>query len=233
MKTLKTRSFFRIWAVLILFTATSAHAVDPYLPPKSIPPTLLAKPHAVGSDAWKQEIGTMIRLQTHADAKEVKAAADERIMTPEMIALTTDPALVREKFPALYHLLDRAGKTTFGIGETVKDYWNMPRPYLADKRVKPLIEPHTNPSYPSGHTAAGYVWAHLLSLLLPEESDEFYRHAERIARHRVLVGMHYPNDLDGGRQLALLVVGGLLQNSEFQKELQAAREEQVVKRVVK
>jgi len=38
-----------------------------------------------------------------------------------------------------------------------------------------------------------------------------------------LVGEHFPSDIRAGKRLSLLIVGGLLQNSEFQKDFQVAK----------
>jgi hypothetical protein len=35
--------------------------------------------------------------------------------------------------------------------------------------------------------------------------------------------MHYPQDIKGGQQMALLIVGALMQNDEFKKDFDAAK----------
>lgn len=64
-----------------------------------------------------------------------------------------------------------------------------------------------------------------MSLLIPEKTANFDRKAESIAQHRVLVGMHFPHDIEGGKQLSLLIMGGLLQNHGFMIDLQKAQKE--------
>ena len=142
-----------------------------------------------------------------------------------MMTLAVDPKLTRTEYPAVYALLDRVSETSHEVCDQAKNYWHTERPYVADSRIKALIEPHRNPSYPSGHTVSAYTLAHVLTLLMPEKTAAFYGRAEQVAQHRVLVGMHFPNDLDGGRQLALLISGTMLQKPDFQKDLKAAQQE--------
>ena len=59
-----------------------------------------------------------------------------------------------------------------------------------------------SPSYPSGHTAQAYWIAYHLSDDFPVFSSHFFSLAERVAQSRVDRGVHFPSDLDGGRQLA-------------------------------
>jgi hypothetical protein len=37
--------------------------------------------------------------------------------------------------------------------------------------------------------------------------------------------MHFPHDIEGGKKLALLILGGLTQNSDFQQDLLKAKKE--------
>jgi acid phosphatase (class A) len=146
-------------------------------------------------------------------------------MSPEMMTLVVSPTLTRAAYPALYRVLDRIGDTAGPVNGTAKTYWNTKRPYLSDARIKSLIPATDSPAYPSGHSAGSYVWAHALGLLLPQYREQFYARAEEIAQHRVLVGLHYPHDVNGGKLQAMLIMGALLQNSSFLKEMDAAKAE--------
>lgn len=207
------------------FSPSFAKGVDPYFAKDSIPPSFLTKPLAPQSKEWNEEVDGIIALQRNYDEKEVAKAIDEKEITTESMLTAIEPGITREKFPLTYNLLDRAIKTSRGIGSNAKDFWGTKRPYIADKRVKSLIGEHDTPSYPSGHTVRSYSLAYAASLLFPDKQDAFLARAKEIAEHRVLIGMHYPHDLQGGREMALLVVGGLLQNKEFMHDVEAARKE--------
>jgi acid phosphatase (class A) len=49
--------------------------------------------------------------------------------------------------------------------------------------------------------------------------------ADVIAQHRIEAGVHYPNDVEGGRLLAMLIVGALSENEDFQDDVENAKKE--------
>jgi hypothetical protein len=56
-------------------------------------------------------------------------------------------------------------------------------------------------------------------LLYPKKYQKLKEIANDIAWHRVLIGMHFPHDIEGGKKLALVIVGSMLENKEFQQDL--------------
>ena len=88
-----------------------------------------------------------------------------------------------------------------------------------------LISPSKGYAYPSGHTTGSYIYAHILGMIYPKKYAKLKEIAEEIAQHRILVGMHFPHDIEGGKKLALLILGGLTQNNNFQQDLTKAKEE--------
>ncbi|MCC7146479.1 MAG: phosphatase PAP2 family protein [Phycisphaeraceae bacterium] len=221
----------RLSPFLLVLLCSCAAAVAPappsvnYFDPATLPPTLLTPPPAVGSPAWNAEIDQMVALQTNPDPAELKIAREERTLSPEMLILPVVPQITRAHCPLTYSLLERVNVTTQAVTSLAKDYYHTRRPYLMSPQVKPLIDPHDNPSFPSGHTSGGYVWAYVMGMLVEDKRADFLSQAESFAQHRVLVGMHYPADVRGGREVALLVVGALLQNPQFQNDLAKARQE--------
>jgi acid phosphatase (class A) len=131
-----------------------------------------------------------------------------------------------EKFPKTFALLNHVYTDTLLITEADKKYWHTRRPYLTDHQVKLLIDPiDSSPAYPSGHTSSGRVMAEVLGMVVPEKLSALRDRAEMIAQDRIAAGVHYPSDIGAGRMLAMLIVGALLQNHDFQNDLAAAREE--------
>lgn len=214
--------------LLIFFAAyffCAQAQAESYLDVDAISPTLISRPLKVGSAEWKKEIEEILVLQKNADKEEIKEAEKQYHYSLEKLLKSVDEELTREDFPQTYELLDNVYDTSKSVNEEVKEYWNTKRPYQMDSRVKALIKTHSNPSYPSGHTCGAYTTARVMALLFPEKRDEFFASAEKIAQHRVLVGMHFPHDIRGGKELSLLIVGALLQNEEFLEDLADAKEE--------
>ncbi|NMD54381.1 MULTISPECIES: acid phosphatase [Tsukamurella] len=80
-------------------------------------------------------------------------------------------------------------------------------------------------SYPSGHTAWGYAEALVLATLLPELGPQVLARGADYGRHRVILGVHYPLDVIGGRILAQAAVSDALGDPRFAGQVAAARSE--------
>lgn len=222
---MRIRRLFPAVSLLALLAIALPACGEPYFPAASVPPTVLPPPPSVRGDIWLKDIEAMRDIQRTADPAEVEEARAERNYRPEMVVEFVDPGITREAYPALYAMLDRIDDTGSGISRQAKYYWNTRRPYVEEPGISALINAHSNPAYPSGHTTDSYLTAYVMGLLAPEKRAAFRARAEEISQHRVLVGMHYPHDLQGGRELASLVFGGLLQNPEFQSDLARVKEE--------
>jgi len=62
-------------------------------------------------------------------------------------------------------------------------------------------------------------------MLMPDKKEALLARAEEIAQHRVVVGMHFPHDVAGGKKLAELIVAELKKSPDFTKDLAAAKAE--------
>ncbi|PJM79234.1 acid phosphatase [Bifidobacterium scaligerum] len=66
-----------------------------------------------------------------------------------------------------------------------------------------------NSSYPSGHTTAAYSWGIALAGLLPELAPQIMARASEAGNNRIVLGVHYPLDIMGGR------IGASAQNGQY------------------
>lgn len=82
-----------------------------------------------------------------------------------------------------------------------KLYYNRARPYqVANINTLPSVSGNT-PSYPSGHAVQAFALAKRLTKQFPEKSNEINKLAEKIAKIRMIGGVHYPTDQKYSRQL--------------------------------
>ena len=197
-----------------------------YVQAQFLPPQLLPPPPAEGSAAWRSQIALVIQAQHKISLDDLAAMRAEQNLRVETITDTLGPSFNRQHLPKTFALLDRVMQDTGTISEADKKFWHTRRPYLTNARVKLYVDPiDASPAYPSGHTSGPRVLAEVLGMLEPEQLAALRARADAIARHRVEAGVHYPVDLEGGRLLAMLVIGALTANADFQDDLQAAREE--------
>ncbi len=79
------------------------------------------------------------------------------------------------------------------------------RPCDSGYQVRSPIVPSDKFSLPSGHTAAAFLMASLISHFYPSLSVLAYFWASAIGFSRVLLGVHYPSDIVVGALLGLCV----------------------------
>ena len=218
--------YLKIFALFfIYFLSIEKGFAEKYFGIDSISPSMIDAPFAMNSKVHKNEINQILILQKNIEPKELDLALFEKQLRPETVVQHINKSLTRKKFPNLYNLLDRVGDTSRNVTDGIKDYFKITRPYLVDENVQMFISPSKGYCYPSGHSTGAYIYGNVMSLLMPENTQKFLDYANQISWHRVQVGMHYPQDLIGGKQLATLLIGGLSQNQEFQADLKKARDE--------
>jgi len=111
-----------------------------------------------------------------------------------------------------------------------------PRPSQLSPSLMPPIDVPGHASYPSGHATESYLLAGILKEVMPAEasmqtdvndldSTPLRRLAQRVARNREVLGLHYPSDSKAGRYLGDQSVGLLKQCNSVQHLVPIARQE--------
>ncbi|WP_158035433.1 autotransporter domain-containing protein [Herbaspirillum camelliae] len=78
--------------------------------------------------------------------------------------------------------------------------------------VGPASDTRNSPSFPSGHTVAGYAFSLLFASMVPERYKEALTQASEFGNSRIVLGAHYPLDVIAGRILATHDLAHLLAN---------------------
>jgi len=105
-----------------------------------------------------------------------------------------------------------------GLGDVIislKDHYDRDRPSATAERygiewTGDDLSSAETPSYPSGHTIQAFVHAVLLGRKFPQHAKDFLSIAEMISQSRIDRGVHFPSDIDFGRQVAYLISRELL-----------------------
>ena len=59
--------------------------------------------------------------------------------------------------------------------------------------------------------------------MVPEQSAALFARGRLYGESRLIVGAHFPTDLDAGRRIGTAASAAMLQNAQFQADLRAAR----------
>lgn len=198
---------------------------EPYFSSNILQFDLIDPPLNRSSKEYKKELSQIIAIQSKIDLDELELSAQEKNFTALTLIKRANISANPKKNPQLFALLKNVTDTSISITDDFKNHFKTTRPYLADSRVKMLISPSKGYAYPSGHTTGSYIYAHVLGMIYPKKYSKLKEIAEEIAQHRVLVGMHFPHDIEGGKKLALLITGALTANNNFQQDLLKAKKE--------
>jgi len=198
---------------------------EPYFSSKLLQFDLIDLPINRSSKEYKKELSQIIAIQSNIDLDELELSAQEKNFTALTLIKRANISANPKKNPQLFALLKNVTDTSISVTDDFKNHFKTTRPYLADSRVKMLISPSKGYAYPSGHTTGSYIYAHVLGMIYPKKYSKLKEIAEEIAQHRVLVGMHFPHDIEGGKKLALLITGALTANNNFQQDLLKAKKE--------
>ena len=77
-------------------------------------------------------------------------------------------------------------------------------------------------SYPSGHTAAGWAWALVLSELSPERRDQLVARGIEYGKSRSICNVHWLSDVQASQIIGSAAVAQLHTDPVFRADLRAA-----------
>ena len=127
-------------------------------------------------------------------------------------------------------MLLRRSLTDLGLSTyAAKNHYSRARPFVWNK--EPICTPETKEflekdgSYPSGHTAAGWGWALILSEISPDETNAILARGLAFGESRNVCNAHWHSDVMQGRLVAAGTVARLHADPKFRADLEAARAE--------
>jgi acid phosphatase (class A) len=206
-----------------------------YLPTKELPNSLflIPPPPATGSAALTLDEEISRRSFALRDTPRwLLAASDADLHFPHAastFSCALNAPITDEDMPRLYMLLRRT-LTDMGISTyTAKNHYNRARPFLWNK--EPICTPkdqaflEKDGSYPSGHTAAGWGWALILSEISPDQTDAILSRGLAFGESRNACNAHWHSDVIQGRTMAAATLARLHAEPAFLADLEAARAE--------
>lgn len=198
-------------------------AEEVYLATEELDTTFFMAP-APSVEASRKEVAVVAALQEKRTAEQLALCMDDIKQSVFRFANVVGENFTTEKLPKATAFFHRVYRTESGFNKQGKNKWERPRPPLLDERVKP-IEKLDNFAYPSGHSAFAFITAIVLADIIPEKRAEIFNRAIEFGNNRVLGGMHFPSDVEAGRQMAAMVAVLMYKNPAFRKDLEEARAE--------
>jgi len=236
---MKSRSACLVYAALLLCCraglAQPPPAMVQYLSPGQVDSVaLLEPPPAAGSDAAAADLKAALAVQhtAHAEGTIERAEADAQASCARVADVLHPGAGSAAGLDFATHAALEASAAT----GAAKRYWHRARPYITSPDVEtPGGVGRANPpgaaeakvweytSYPSGHSAFGTACAIVLAQMVPEQRAALFARGRAYGQSRVIIGAHFPSDIEAGRLIGTVTAGFLLQNPQFQADLRAAR----------
>jgi acid phosphatase (class A) len=208
--------------------------VLPYLDGAALHWTALPPPPAADSLQDRRDVDA-VRAYQHVDAaRREQAEEDARWLYDRFEAALGQGPIHRDKRPALVTLLNRSLKQVGAPTFAAKDVYQRARPYqrlklaeVCGRRTDGMDDKDTErrTSYPSGHAAYGWAVGLVLARVAPDRAAELLARAQAYAESRVICGVHFPSDVEAGRQMATAVIAQLDQSPEFLKDVERAKAE--------
>lgn len=211
-----------------------------YLPRGQAPDAAVFIPPAPqpGSALEAADLDTWRRTRALEGSARWRIAAADAVLAPAAImadfacalGVRLDPATA----PSLARLITRAGQDGGGAAGRAKAIYKRPRPFVTQGGAMCLPEQRASLtqswSYPSGHATYGWVVGLLLSELAPDRGPALLARGRAYGDSRVVCGVHYPSDVEQGRNVASGVIAVLHSDPSFRADLDLARAEVAVAR---
>ena len=193
---------------------------------------LLPPPPDTGSLELDLDLDLSTVYQKVNESRKVKAIRDAILQFPlateafnPVIGMDINP----ETTPSLYRIMQKTcvdgGRST---GSTKRFYKRL-RPFMVNDL--PILTPweeeilRLDGSYPSGHTAIGWIWALILKDLFPDRLAAILNRGYQFGVSRMICNVHWHSDVVAGRKCGTAVRDMLYTSRSFLSDLSLARKE--------
>lgn len=197
-------------------------------------------------DVMKSNLDQVVDINNNAtDARIAQAQEDAAASKEGVLRIFSDAfgeelgehfrqALKEHRLPKTQMLFGGATARAGGLASSTfieKTYYNNDRPFVAEPdKIKKYNKPGedyygTSKSFPSGHTNQATWTTTLLAYMLPEFAPELLARGAEGGYSRVVLGVHYPLDIIGGRMTGTAAAADRLNDPRMRANLDAAAKE--------
>ena len=178
---------------------------------------IFASPPARGSAGERAELDFLLALQKSRTPAEVAAAqADRKTEIGRFAAALGMEPEALAGLPQVVRLAQDVEEQVRPYVRAAKRHFRRLRPGEIEPAIHPCIgDVAADQSYPSGHSTFGWTMGYLLADMLPERRTQLLARAAEYARQRMVCGVHFPSDLEAGRQGAAWLMERLRRSPAF------------------
>jgi acid phosphatase (class A) len=228
---LESAAHLTVWVWLIAVLALSPNppasaAEATFVTPNRFDLTKLLPPApAPESEQQRLDLDAVLKAQATRTASQSERALADATAGTFGFADVLGPNFNAERVPAVAALLDKARGDAVVAFSAGKGVWNRPRPFVVSTAVDPVGDRPEGSSYPSGASTVGYLTAIILANMVPEKSAALFARGREFGDDRVILGVHFPSDVEAGRLAATGLAAMLMQDAAFLKEFAGAQSE--------
>ena len=194
--------------------------------------SVIAPPPAEGSAAEKHDRALFVATRKlEGSARWNLARQDANLAMPTAVNDAFSCALglpiSTADTPKLAALMVKTMYVAGGATSAPKTYYHRPRPFTVFPKAHicaPLGD-MSNPSYPSGHSTAGWGWALVLAELAPDRAPEILSRGRAFGESRMICGVHWQSDVNAGREIGAGAIAAAHADAQFRANLDAAKAE--------
>jgi len=225
------RNLFWGTAILVCL-AVPGMAADPgLLKPSDFydPAHYLPPPPAAGSPRAAAELAEVKSMMADATPEQrAQAASDNDNENGTIFASVLGAGWDLSKLPATAKLIGEVTGSEGPFSDIAKTEFHRDRPWIVDPAIKTCAAhkpSQDHASYPSGHATVGYGMGVVLASLMPSHAQAILGRSEQFAENRLVCGFHFRSDIVAGQQFGTIMAIRLMQNPQFQADMEAARTE--------
>jgi acid phosphatase (class A) len=190
---------------------------------------LLPAPPADGSARDQADMQELLALQKTLTPQRLEhIQADTQQSVYQVAGEVLGPSFTKEHFPLAGEFFDKVNKDSAVGVRAIKQKYKRLRPFQANKEVQAppnIAAASQGPTYPSGHGTFGAEAAMLLAIMVPEKKVALYARGWEYGEGRIMTGVAYPTDWEGGHVGAAVMVTLMLQKPEFRADFDAVKTE--------
>lgn len=221
-------SFFLPLIVVAVTVSSAAGADEPYyyLSPAQIDLVrVVPPPPTPGSVAQKRDVQAVLDAQNARTEASIRKALGDDPKVVFRFADVLGPNFRADNLPFTAVFFQRISSDGDAANNVIKAHHRRPRPFVVNPAITKGVEESTPTSYPTSHATFSYNVAILLAAMVPEKAAALFERAADYSWNRVILGVHFPSDIAGGRIAGSVIANVLLHDARFLADFERAKAE--------